>query len=95
MNIHRSPLNNPESDLTTQKSTPIPGHSEKLELYKSKVVKWSYYNLALVVFRILVWAKDLTSALHTEFQLVQGGSNACLLHHQAGEAILVTRVSNG
>ena len=50
------------------------------------MVKWSRHNLALVVLRILVWAKHLTSALRTEFQLVQGVSNACLLHHQAGEA---------
>ena len=54
--------------------------------HNGKVVKWSRHNLALVVLRILVWAKHLTSALGTEFQLVQGVSNACLLHHQAGEA---------
>ena len=35
------------------------------ELFSSKVVKWSRHNLALVVLRILVWAKHLTSALHT------------------------------
>ena len=44
------------------------------ELFSSKVVKWSRHNLALV--RILVWAKHLTSALCTEFQLVQEVSKA-------------------
>ena len=32
------------------------------------------------------YAKHLTIDLCTEFQLVQGVSNACLLNHQAGEA---------
>ena len=40
------------------------------------MVKWSRHNLALVVLRILVWAKHLTSALCIEFQVVQGVSNA-------------------
>ena len=51
------------------------------ELFSSKVVKWSRHNLALVVLRIFVWAKHLTSALCMEFQLVQGvikaGEAAC------------------
>ena len=36
-----------------------------------------HHNLALVVPRTLVWGQHLTSALHTEFLLVQWASDAC------------------